>query len=185
MPPQITTRVLEERDYEAWRGFVTEASGGSPYALPAYLEALAEATGGRFRIVACERDGELLGGIALFERSSWAGCYVAPRLLLYYNGFVLSDGRSRYPSQRSSLQLRIQEALLEKIESLGYAQLRIHSRESLRDVRAPLTRGWQARPSYSYLMRLDDLDEAWKRVEGNFRRLVRRCEAEGMIFERN
>jgi hypothetical protein len=185
MSAEFSCRELGPADHSAWESFVIGSTSGSPYSLPVYLEALCEATGGRYRVLACERDGQILGGIALFERSSWAGPYATPRLLLYYNGFVLAEGDSRYPSQRTSQQLKVLDSLAEAIESLGHAAVRLHSRESLHDARALIARGWKAHPSYSYVLSLENPREAYQRVEGNFRRLIRRCESEGMQLTRD
>ena len=42
-------------------------------------------------------------------------------------------------------------------------------------MRAYLARGWQAHPSYTYVVPLTDLRAQWQRVDGNLRRLIKRC----------
>ncbi|MGN6653792.1 MAG: hypothetical protein ACTHJ9_00450, partial [Rhodanobacter sp.] len=74
-----TTRVLDPADYPRWSAAVAASPDGSVYSLPDYLDALCSATGGRFRVLAAERDDHIVGGIALFECSGrggpvgWAG----------------------------------------------------------------------------------------------------------------
>jgi hypothetical protein len=43
-----------------------------------------------------------------------------------------------------------------------------------------LAKGWTARPQYSYVVPLADLDSLWSRMEQNLRRLVERCGAQGL-----
>src|SRR5258708_1549345 len=58
----------------------------------------------------------------------------------------------------------------------------LKSRSTLTDVRAFVSRGWTARPSYSYVVPLTDLAAQWGAVEQNLRRLVGRCESQGMTL---
>ena len=62
MKSPLETRFLPEAEYPRWSGLVTRSPEGSIYSMPAYLEILCAATGGRFRILAAERGGELLRG---------------------------------------------------------------------------------------------------------------------------
>ncbi len=173
-------RLLQETDYPAWNHLVARSPQGGAYSTPEYLDALCEAAGGRFRILAVEKGDELLGGIAVYERTSRLGTYVSPRLLLYYNGIVLRNFETRYPSQRTSRQNDILEALAGALSDLGYGQVSLRCRSSLADVRVLLARGWTARLQYSYVVPLSDTDGLWTRMEQNLRRLVERSAREGL-----
>jgi hypothetical protein len=129
-----------------------------------------------------ERAGEMVGGIALFERTSRWGQYVSGRLLLYYNGFVLKAHPSKYPSEQTARDIETISALAEELHQQKYGRFEIKNRGALTDVRAVLQHGWKAWPSYSYVVKIDDLETAWSRVEQNLRRLVGRCEGEGICF---
>ncbi len=185
MSARFSSHFLDEEDYPRWERFVQDAPGGSVYALPAYLRALGEATGADWRILAVTRGNEIVAGVALYERECWAGRYVAPRLLLYYNGPVFARSTSRYPSERTSFYLHAVSALKSALSAQGFAHLRLHPREDLHDVRPFVASGWQVRPSFSYVIALDDLEAARERVEGNFRRLIRRCEDDGMVLSQD
>lgn len=185
MSARFTTHFLREEEFPAWERFVANAPGGSVYALPSYLRALCAVTGASWRILAVSRGDEIAGGVALYERKSWAGPYVSPRLLLYYNGPIFAASSSKYPSQRTSTYLHATEALQSALLARGYSHLRFHAREDLHDVRPFTASGWQAQASYSYVMEFADLDAARERVEGNFRRLIRRCENDGMVLSQD
>src|SRR5205823_11286478 len=121
----VETCYLSEKDYACWNGLVAASAHGSIYSIPEYLEVLCAESNATFRILAAERAGELLGGIALFERTNPWGRYVTERLLLYYNGFVLKDHSSKYPSERTARDVHIMSALAEKLREAGYGRIHI------------------------------------------------------------
>jgi Acetyltransferase (GNAT) domain len=176
----LSTRILSESDFASWNGLVARSPDGSIYSTPEYLDALCEAAGGTFRILAAEKGNELLGGIALWEQRSDTKVFVTTRLLLYYNGFVLRPYETRYPSQRTARHVEILESLAEGLAGLGYDRIRLRCRSPLADVRALLAKGWSARPQYTYVVPLTDLDALRQRMDQNLRRLVDRCTEQGL-----
>ena len=176
---RLSVLAPEERD--EWTSFVRQSPYGSAYSLPAYVEALGAAVEGSARTIIARRGESIAGGITVLERSTPVGRVVAPRLLLYYNGFVLRDYDTRYPSQRAARHNEVVAALAEHLVSRRYSRLEIRSRSSLVDARPLLSGGWSASPSYTYIVPLDDLDQLWARVDQNLRRLVER--ARGLGFE--
>ncbi|MCL4290352.1 MAG: GNAT family N-acetyltransferase [Thermoleophilia bacterium] len=175
----VEVRVLAAADYPDWNRLVGAAPLGSIYSRPEYLAALGEATGGRFRIVGAHKGKELVGGVALYEHSG-RGARVSPRLLLYYNGVVLRPSNSRYPSGRAARELEVVEALADFLDRQRSERLELRSRSPLRDVRPFVARGWRAWPSYTYVVKLADLERQWTLVDQNLRRLVSRCASAGV-----
>src|SRR6185369_5746428 len=181
MSSKILTRYLPETEYQSWNDLVADSPDGSIYSTPEYLDVLCSQTGGSFKILAAERAGELVGGIAIFERKDTWGSYVTGRLLLYYNGFVLKTHPSKYPSERTAKRLETLSALEQHVAGNGYGRIQIKSRSSLQDARVFAEQGWNTRLSYSYVVPLNDLATHWSaRMEQNLRRLVTRCEREGI-----
>lgn len=176
------TEELPECHYGEWLKFVTASPEGSIYAVPQYLAALSRAEGGRFVVLGVRHGDELAGGVALYENNSRYGPYVSPRPLLYYNGALLRRYDTRYPSEQTSRHLKTLAALESAITQRGYARLTLASRSSLIDARIFLAAGWGVLPRYTYVVKIGDLDSLWNRVEQNLRRLVKRCEREGMCF---
>ena len=179
----VVVEELDRASDERWSDFVRSSPGGSAYALPAYLDALCEATGAGFRVLAAVRGDEIVGGVAVFERTSPLGPWVAPRLLLYYNGIVLRDYDTRYPSERIARKGEVVDALAEALVARRYGRLELRSRSHVADVRSLQARGFSVSPSYSYVVPLDDLDAQWSRVEQNLRRLVERARREGLELD--
>ncbi len=178
--PKITTRILSSGEYPAWNSLVADSVHGSPYSTPEYLAILCGATGARFDIVGVFKREEMIGGVGLYQTDSPAGMVVSNRLLLYYNGLVLKDLDSRYPSLRTSRQLEVLTALEQYLGSARFARLRFHNRHPLHDLRPFLAKGWSVRPSYSYEVPLADLPAQFQRVEQNLRRLINRCGKAGV-----
>jgi hypothetical protein len=175
-----TCAVLAEARYDAWTRFVEGAPGGSIYASPTYLGVLCAATGGTFRILAVEKGAEIVGGVALYEERGASGVRVMPRLLLYYNGPVLTALESRYPYRQTSERLKVLAAMEAWLAGAGYGRLSLKFSPGVTEVRTFTSGGWSVRPTWSYVVSLSDLDETWGRIEQNLRRLVKRAEKEGV-----
>jgi hypothetical protein len=181
---RLSVTTLRPEEFGEWREFVSRSPDGSVYSEATYLEALTEATRASFRIVGVRRAEALVGGVALYEtRSPLRGRHAGPRLLLYYHGPVLAPYDGGYPSQQTSRDLEIQGVLLDYLSSLRFDSMILKSRSTVRDARAYLRSGWQAAPSYTYVVPLGDLKQQWQCVEGNLRRLIKRCtEVDGLSF---
>jgi hypothetical protein len=175
----VDVRILAESEYPAWREFVDRQPAGSVYSYAEYLDVLCRVAGGSFRILGAFRGDELHGGIGLYERPASGGTLLSGRLLLYYNGIVLKDFIGKYPSKNASRQLAVLGALAAALEKERYAHVQMRNRHAITDLRPFLQAGWSVRPSYSYLLNLEDPDEGYGRVDQNQRRLIRRCEEEG------
>ncbi len=174
----VEVRTLEESAWPAWEKLVANAPGGSVYSLPGYLDALCTAAGGRFRIVAATRGEEIVGGVALYERTSRGGAFVSPRLLLYYNGVVVRRYETQYPSEATARHVKILTALEAALSGMGFGSIRLNSR-AVGDMRPFVSRGWTVGVGYSYVVALD-MATAWGRVEQNLRRLIDRARNAGM-----
>lgn len=180
--PEIQTGVLAESEFPAWNALVGAASTGSVYARPEYLDALCTAAGGRFRILAVKQGELLLGGVGLHERDSAFGAFVSPRLLLYYNGPVLRQHESKYPSEQTARSLKTLVALESAIRKTGHGSVLLKPRSTLVDLRPFLTQGWTASHGYSYVVAISDLEQTRARIEQNLRRLIDRCSRSEMSF---
>jgi hypothetical protein len=176
----VQVDVLRDSDFGDWTRLVAESPDGSIYNLPAYLDVLCAAAGGRYRILAARLGGELAAGVALYERDSRYGPFVAPRRLLHYNGLVARRYATRYPSEQTARHVKAVSALSEALSGRGYAWITLACPSSVGDVRPFLAAGWSASPQYTYVVPIRDLEEAWSRIEQNLRRLIKRCEREGV-----
>ena len=177
---KVSAHILDESAYPEWTDLVEQSSSGSIYSRPDYLEILCEATGGRYRILGVYQGEQLLGGIGLYESEASGGFILSNRLLLYYNSIVTRDYETRYPSERTSKELAILGTIEKFLSGAGYAHTVVHCRHTITDLRPFLSDGWSVRPSYSYIVWIHDIEEAFGRVEQNLRRLIRRSEQNGL-----
>lgn len=180
MAAALTTKVLTESDYPKWDALVAMSPQGSPYATSQYLSALCDATAGTFRVVAAARGDELVGGIALYEQENGSKARVAPRPLLYYNGLILRESATKYPSLATTRTLEISCAIGAQISLSGYEKVVLKHHWSFLDARSFMAQGWSVRPGYSYVVSISDIEAAWQRVEQNLRRLVQRSSQQGI-----
>lgn len=183
MTEKLTVKYLEASEYERWDRFVDDSPHGGIHNQSYFLEALCRALGTHFRILAAFKHEELVGGAGLHYVRGRYGDMIQLRPLLYYNGFVIKAFESKYPSIMESRRAEVVNALLNEIEGGRYAFAEISNRSSLDDLRPFLQRGWQLFPRYTYVVPIGDLEKQWERVEQNLRRLISRCEREGIMFE--
>lgn len=185
MSAPVTTRYLTSDEYSEWTELIANSPDGSVYSLPAYLDALCAATGGSYRILAAIRDGRLVGGVALYRQRSIAGTCVSPRLLLYYNGIVLTRHDAKAPSQRSDWCLHVLDALARALAKISSGRMRIKNRSTLTDLRPFASHGWLLKPIWSYVIDFADVHAAWSRVHKDQRRLIRRCRERDLFMSAN
>jgi hypothetical protein len=182
----IEVRRVEPSEYPEWRKVLASSNEGSAYQMPEYLEALADATGGKFKILGLYRNQtELLGGIGLYLKKTYLGTAATSRLLLYYNGPFLRPAPSALAYRRESYRNELLGVLEKHLRSEGLESILFKAREAECDYRSFISRGWSAKPFYSYLIPLHDIDNQLSLVDKNLRRLIRRGRELGLTFTEN
>jgi len=179
MSVKIENSYLAEPEYDQWDDFVSRSSYGSIYSTSKYLEILCSVTGGVFKILVAKQGDKIVGGIGLYIKQSQQGEFVAPRLLLYYNGIVLQDFDTAYHSKLISRQIATLAALEGTLSRERFKSVHFRNRHSFYDARVFLSHKWIARLNYTYTVYIDDIDKLWSRVDPNLRRLINRCEKQG------
>ena len=170
-----SAQILGTGAYGDWDRLVNASPEGSPYHTTDYLDVLCRCAGGAFEILGVYDGQELVGGIPLYERASSTGTFVEPRLLLYYNGLVLKDYQTKYPSKITSRHLGIMEALERGLAERDYAGLELRCRSPRVDLRPFGGERWTLQPSYTYAVSLSDTERLWDRIDQNLRRLIDRA----------
>ena len=183
MTGELTIKYLEESEYELWDRFVDDSRHGSIYSQSYFLEAICKAFGTRFRILAVFKNEELVGGIGLHLEPGRYGDMIQLRPLLYYNGPVIKDFESKYPSVTESRQVEVIEVLLGELNGGRYASAELSNTFAFHDLRPFFRHGWQLFPRYTYIVPINDPARHWEQVEQNLRRLISRCERQGFHLE--
>jgi len=182
MSKSLIIKYLDPSEYEKWDAFVDESSQGSIYSKSYFLDTLSQAYSADYRILAVFKNDELMGGMGIYFNKTRYGEKVHIPPLLYYNGLVLKDFSTKYPSITTSRYLEITNVIIDELESGGYASIDLSSRHPYYDLRAFVWRGWQIWLRYTYEVPISDLEYQWDRVEQNIRRLIKRCETENMTL---
>lgn len=182
-----TSRVeyLSENQFERWDRFVDASNQGSIYNKSFFLQALCEAAGTQFRILTIWKGEEILGGIGLHFAKSQYGDLVHSRGLLYYNGLVLRNFDTKYPSSLTYRQIEIVQPLLQELDDKKYASIELTNRHTLTDARPFIWDGWHVGLRYTYEVPIHDLNKLWDGAEQNIRRLIKRCDQAGMQLVTN
>lgn len=183
MGNEFLVRYLEIPEYDQWDRFVDESQHGSIYSQSYFLEALSAMIGTRFRILSIFKNNELVGGTGFLYSPGKYGDMISPPPLQYYNGLVIKDFEAKYPSITTSRQSGVIHSIVDELESGKYASAELSNRYTFDDPRILLWRGWQIWPRYTYVVPIGNLEEQWQRVEQNTRRLISRCERDGMTLE--
>lgn len=176
----MNIRRLQGKEFDEWVKLVSCSPDGCIFSLPSYLEILCRAAGGRYSVLGAWDGDEMAGGVAVHEVESRYGLQVSPRHLLTYNSLVLRRYPTKYPSQRTARHLKVLSGMVQAFAQSGYARITLNCRSSITDLRPFLSAGWTASPNYTYVVPISDPTVLWGRMEQNLRRLVRRCEEDGM-----
>ena len=179
----LDVRETQAAEYEQWNSVLAAADEGSSYQSPEYLSLLAETTGASTRFIGVYQNGdELVGGVGVYEEPGWLGVSATSRTLLYYNGPFIKRPETLSLYKSETYRRHILECLEEYLRRAGYRFVRFKVRNENCDYRPFLANGWSAKPVYTYVMHITDLELQWERIDKNLRRLIRRCKRDGMTM---
>lgn len=160
-----------------WGRLVETARGATPYHHPTLVRAAASDTGLRLATSGAWRGDELVGVLAVVVRPEG---YVRPRALAAYNAPVVAPSASAAPLVRRREESTVVQALLA-------ALVRRHPTVSMRmvpgdfEVLGLIAQGWTVKVAFTYHVDISDPVLAWRRIDENRRRLIRRGERRGVV----
>ena len=178
-PSDPAALVIDDLDPDdpAWRKLTTSAVGATPVHDPLITRVAALTSDCRWSGLGAWRDGQLVGGVAVVVDG---GGEVWPRSLAPYNSpLVLPMPESR-PLTRHRHEAMVAGALLDElVRRHGFVKLRMRPRSF--DVRRIVESGWDLTSTFTYEVAVADLDIAWRNIDDNRRRLIRRAERQGCV----
>jgi hypothetical protein len=163
----------------AWRQLASAGCGSTSYHNPDLVWISALALDLQVASWGVWADSELVGGLVLQRRR---GQRPAPEPVVAFNGPVIQRSSSTFRSTRDRHNAVVTGLLLDHISQVAPSAL-VRLSTEIADIRELMTRGWQVRPTFTYIWRIADLAEAWMAMDRNRRRLVRRAESQGYIVE--
>jgi hypothetical protein len=170
----VTVRRLEIDD-ALWRRVVSSSPYATPFHHPDVVTSVAVAMGRETKGWGAWLEGELVGGIFVLHSPS---ARLTPVSAGAYNGPLLRDFPTKFRSSNDRYSSEVVTALCEAIRS-EHSPIELRMVPGTADVRALVAAGWQLRPSFTYLVDIADLGQAWEAIDTNRKRLIRRAQRLG------
>lgn len=166
-------------DDPAWRALTASASGTTPVHHPTLSQVAALTAGCRWSALGAWKEGRLVGAVAVVvdrDDDIW------PRSLAPYNGPLVAPMGHERPSSRHRHESMVAGALLDELVA-RHRSVRLRLRPGSIDPRRIIESGWALTSSFTYEVAIDDLDSAWRNIDDNRRRLIRRAERLGCTVQ--
>jgi hypothetical protein len=162
-------------DDPAWRRLVSSALGATPVHDPLISQVAALAPGCQWSALGVWRDGQLVGGVAVVSNEHGD---VWPQSLAPYNSPLIAPLPGALPATRYRHESAVAGALLGELATRHrFVSLRLRPRSI--DVRKIVESGWKLTTTFTYEIDVVDLERAWRNIDDNRRRLIRRAERLG------
>ena len=166
-------------DDQAWRILTSSALGTTPVHNPVISQVAALTPGCRWSGLGAWRDGQLVGGVAVVANEHGD---VWPRSLAPYNSPLVMSVPGARSSTRYRHESEVAGALLRELAArYRFVSLRLRPRSI--DVRKIVASGWKLTSTFTYEINVVDLNEAWRNIDDNRRRLIRRAERLGSTVD--
>lgn len=169
----VEVRFLTEAEYMDWDEFVDSSPQGSIFNKSYWLRAVCD----DFKILVCERDGNIMGGIAL---PSLYGKYYRNPKLTPRLGVLLQDfpDRVKYPT-RLSTEMDIINELIEKLPE--FKMFDYNFSYNFTNLLPFLWKDFTAKPTYTYVIEdLSDLDAVYGGFQNHIRQSIKKAEKSGI-----
>lgn len=162
-------------DDSSWRRLTSTATGATPVHHPLISQVAGLTPGCEWSALGAWRGGQLVGGIAVVASDNGD---VWPRSLAPYNSPLIMPMPDALPATRHRHESMVANALLTELAARHrFVSVRLRPRSI--DVRKIVESGWRLTSSFTYEIDITDLDRAWRSIDDNRRRLIRRAERRG------
>jgi hypothetical protein len=180
MSDKYTFRILGSDEYENWDSFVDRSPQGTLFHKNEWLSS----NGSDYRIFGCySGSGELVAGFVcgvekLYDRWTF---FTHPKITPYL-GNVYSDTGGKYVTQLShnkKLCYEIANMLKTHCDTIN-----IHlSAYEVDDVMPFVWAGFSVSLRYTYILKLDNMDEVWKNADDRLRNNVKKSRKDGLWID--
>lgn len=176
----IEVHNLEPSEYDAWDGFVARSPQGTLFHKSYWLQA----SGKKFRIYGCFKGGELFAGLPIaFSVSTLGAKRASHPVLTPYLGVLFKESEAKYVT-RLSFEKELSRAIAARI-SHDFDLINFNFTPFSTDLQPFIWEGFSSGVRYTYLLRLDDLEDVWKGMDAKRRNDITRAENDGIYAERN
>jgi Uncharacterized protein involved in methicillin resistance len=161
-------RYIEENEFEKWDAFVDTSPQGNIFNKSFWLKAVSN----EFKILVCEENGQIVGGIAL--TSTYGGFYRNPKLTPQLGVLFIGQGKNEKYSKRISKEIEISNALIEKLPK--FKQFNYNFSYNFTNLLPFIWNGFKSSVTYSYVIEdLSDLDKVYSNFEYDVKYSVNRA----------
>jgi hypothetical protein len=174
---------LDGSALDDWDALAAAAPGATAFHRAGWLRLVARAYGRAPRVVGVVRNGALVGGSPVYERTVFGMRIAAPPVVAGYAGVLVHLPEYRRAGRAHSEVEQILEAVEEALRR-RYAYARLVNDPSLGDGRAFQWRGWRVVPRFTYRLPLGDPDAMLAAFEHNARKQVRKALDAGLTVHR-
>ena len=163
----LAVRELEALELDTWDRFVRESPQGTIFSESLWLKLL----GYPFRILACYKGDEIVGGVAVFEDELRSNTMETVPLTSF-QGFLFRNNGFMKPPLREKLEKKVSFGLIEGLEH-RYRNVTLCHHYSFEDVRPFYFHTYGQDSMYSVTVRytsvvdLSDMNRAWSKMENN------------------
>ncbi len=175
----LNVRELEPSELNTWDRFVGQSPQGTIFSESLWLELCAFP----FRVLACYKGDDIVGGVAVFEddsRKSTMG--IVP--FTPFQGFLFRNNDFMNPPLREKLEKKVSIALIEALER-RYRNIILCHHYDFHDIRPFYFHTYGQQREYTVTVRytsvvdLRDIKRAWSRMDDNTRCEIHKGEKRG------
>jgi len=169
---------LKDSEYGTWDKFVDNSPQGTLFHKSYWLKA----SGSKFLIYGCFRDGQLVAGIPVICKSKFGINYAGHSQLTPYLGIVFRTERDSKYVSRISNEKQITREISKRLKK-DFNSINISFPPFPVDLQPFIWEGFTAMVSYTYLLSLDDLELVWENMDKKRRNDIRWAEENGIRVE--
>lgn len=165
-------RLLSTEEFPLWTAFLAAQNPAYPFSTIEYASCYQQHLGGDFKVLVAEAEGEIEGGIVLFEKLKWKQLMATTPICTPYSGIVLSDkALLENPERENVLSTKL-------VSEVGkrYAKCDIIQYPNLFDARMFSWQNWQVSPRYTYLTKPSSYADLYENLSKSRKYDIRKAE---------
>lgn len=170
-------RPLKDFEYADWDKFVSQSPQGTLFHTVSWLTA----SGEKFKIYGCFSGEELIAGLSLIYKSRWGLRIATHPPLTPYLGILFRKSEAKYVN-RLSREKKISRYLAKRVKE-DFDYVNIGFSHSLVDLQPFIWEGFSVSIRYTYLLKLDNIEDVWSGMDETRRKNIRRAEKDGIYVE--
>jgi hypothetical protein len=157
----MKTRELSKAEYPLWDQLIADSAQGKTFLRSDWLTMLSETEPDlHIYLLGCfDNHDKLVGGLALgYQQRS--NMKIVNGYEFLYSGPVIATWPDKHPASRAAKTSQVLNAISNTLRD-EFAYVSMETQPSLTDVRSFIYGGWQVRPVYSHLWRMENIEAAW------------------------